>query len=113
MNNQQTESISPATWIPRILIGLAIVLLVYFTWVTYSFKGTYDDTFLAEENLGLIRGPLANEKYYRMGELDYKGKDPFEDSLPAGTSGQVDSSTADASPPEVSLIDSATDPTTP
>ena len=83
MNGAEQSNSSIALWIPRVLIALSVLLLIYFTQVSYRFKGTYDDSFLAEENMSLIRGPLAHEDYYRMGQLDYKGADPFEDSLPA------------------------------
>ena len=86
MSEIPKDSNSLVEWLPKVLIGIAILLLIYFTQVTYRFKGTYDDSFLAEDNLGLIRGPLANSDYYRMGELDYRGKDPFEDALPADVS---------------------------
>ena len=82
MKGAQGKSLPLSVLIPRVLIGVAVVLLVYFTQVTYRFKGTYGDTFLAKENLEMIRGPLADKEYYRMGQLDYQGKDPFEDTLP-------------------------------
>jgi len=82
MNGSTNTSFTPGEWIPRILIGVAILLLIYFTQVTHRFKGTYDESFLAPSNLELIRGPLAHEDYYRMGELDYKGKIPFAEELP-------------------------------
>ena len=81
MNRTDDPSFSPSIWIPRILIGLSILLFIYFTEVSYRFKGTYDESFLSEDNLSLVRGPLAHEDYYRMGQLGYQGKDPFEDAL--------------------------------
>lgn len=64
-------------WIPRALIGLSIVLLVYFTQRAYRFKGTYDDSFLDLNNLNLVRGPLATEEYYKRGLPDYHGSPLF------------------------------------
>ena len=62
MTEPRNDSFPLSVWIPRALIGLSIVLLIYFTWITHLFKGTYDESFLAPENLGLVRGPLANEE---------------------------------------------------
>lgn len=64
-------------WGPRILIGISIVLLVYFTQRTYRFSGLFDDTFLAEDNLNLVRGPFAPKEYYERGLLDYKASSLF------------------------------------
>jgi hypothetical protein len=66
-------------WGPRILIGLSILLLVYFTQRTYRFSGLFDETFLAEENLTLTRGPFAPKAYYERGEVDYQSKPLFEE----------------------------------
>jgi len=71
-------------WVPRILIGISLVLLVYFTQRTYRFKGLFDETFLAEDNLELIRGPWAKKEYYERGLLDYKPKMFFEEEKEPG-----------------------------
>lgn len=63
-------------WIPRVLIAIAVLLLVYFTQRTYRFKGLFDESFLAEENLELSRGPFAKKEFYERGEVDYQGKLP-------------------------------------
>ena len=64
-------------WTPRVLVGISIVLLLYFTQRTYRFSGLFDDTFLAEENLNLIRGPLAKKEYYERGLLEYQASSLF------------------------------------
>lgn len=87
-------------WAPRILIGFALVLLVYFTQRTYRFKGTLDDTFLAPENLNLVRGPLAKDEYYRRGMPDYQGKPLFEAEPTAAPAAIPDSTAAETVPPE-------------
>jgi hypothetical protein len=69
-----------ALWAPRIILGVCIVLLVYFTQRTYRFRGNYDETFLAPSNLNLVRGPLAKEEYYKRGELGYVGAPLFEEA---------------------------------
>lgn len=84
MNQTSQEDNFFSIWLPRIIIGLCVVLLVYFTQRTYRFKGTYDDSFLAPENLNLVRGPWANKEYYKRGELGYTGKPLFEDSEVSG-----------------------------
>ena len=78
MNQTPSGDSSFSVWAPRIIIGVCIVLLVYFTQRTYRFKGTYDETFLAPENLNLVRGPWAKEEYYKRGEMGYVGKPLFE-----------------------------------
>jgi hypothetical protein len=70
-------------WIPRVVIAFCILLLIYFTQRAYRFKGQFDDTFLAPENLNLVRGPLAQEDYYSRGLTDYKGKPLFSAESPA------------------------------
>jgi len=67
-------------WLPRIIIGVCVVLLIYFTQRTYRFTGTYDDSFLALENLNRVRGPWAEKEYYKRGELGYLGKPLFEET---------------------------------
>jgi len=111
MNPTEPEKFPLAVWIPRALIALAVLLLIYFTQVSYRFKGTYDETFLAEENLSLIRGPLAHEDYYRMGQLDYEGADPFEDTLPADV--KMPSVTPDVEIPLPEDLSAATAPALP
>ena len=66
-------------WVPRILIGISILLLAYFTQRTDKFKGIFDDSFLDPANLALTRGPFAKKWYYERGEVDYQGKPLFED----------------------------------
>ncbi len=65
-------------WMPRVLIGISVVLLVYFVQRTFRFSGRYGESFLDPNNLGLVRGPLAKEEYYRRGEPDYVGKPLFD-----------------------------------
>lgn len=79
MREISTEDNFFSIWLPRIIIGVCVVLLIYFTQRTYRFKGTYDDSFLAPENLNLVRGPWAEREYYKRGELGYTGKPLFED----------------------------------
>jgi len=66
-------------WVPRVLIGMSIVFLLYFTQRTYRFKGLWDDSFLAQDNLDLIRGPWAKKMYYERGLLDYEPKELFSE----------------------------------
>jgi hypothetical protein len=64
-------------WTPRVLIGISIVLLIYLTQRTERFKGLLNDSFLAEENLNLVRGPFAKKEYYERGLLDYQASSLF------------------------------------
>lgn len=101
MREISTEDNFFSTWLPRIIIGICVVLLIYFTQRTYRFKGTYDDSFLAPENLNLIRGPFAQKEYYKRGELGYVGKPLFEDPE------EVDSATEEMAIP-ADFMESAT-----
>lgn len=66
-------------WGPRILIAVSILLFVYFIQRTERFSGLFGESFLAEENLALSRGPLAPKEFYERGEVDYKGTPMFPD----------------------------------
>ncbi len=87
MRETSTEDSFVFIWLPRIIIGVCVVLLIYFTQRTYRFKGTFDESFNAPENLNLVRGPWANEEYYKRGEPGYVGKPLFEDPSEAGLPG--------------------------
>jgi hypothetical protein len=39
----------------------------------------FGESFLAEENLALSRGPLAPKEFYERGEVDYQGTPMFPD----------------------------------
>lgn len=81
MNGSSESTFPMSVWLPRILMGVSILLLIYFTQTTHRFRGTYDETFLDPANLALTRGPWAYEEYYRFGELDYAGRDPFANEV--------------------------------
>jgi hypothetical protein len=86
-----TEDNFFSIWLPRIIIGVCVVLLIYFTQRTYRFSGKFDETFNAPENLNLVRGPWAKNEYYKRGELGYVGKPLFEDSEAVGSAtGEVE-----------------------
>jgi len=76
--NEQSSPVSAFTlWVPRIVIAISIVFLIYLTYQTYTFSGYYDETFLDQANMEKIRGPWAKKMYYERGDLDYQGKPLF------------------------------------
>ncbi|NUN94893.1 MAG: hypothetical protein HUU16_01855 [Candidatus Omnitrophica bacterium] len=86
-------------WVPRVLLGISVALLVYFVQRTFRFSGRYDETFLDPNNLGLVRGPLAKEEYYRRGEPDYVGKPLFDATAELETEPELgEPSLSEASP---------------
>lgn len=81
-DNQSVTKPEPGSfsvWGPRVLITLSTIIAVFLMIRVERFDGKWDDTFLAEENLQLIRGPLAKREYYEKGLPDYQSKSLFGD----------------------------------